>query len=313
MRYLCLICGCLWGVLVLAESNRKEAASYQRQFAELPRANVLTNWDERVISLEDERGRLTFTYDEKGSLSYVRLFKKDGGFECYEYRAGNVYSGLTTDPQTKDSVLTLFSEQEMSGNNVDRVVMNRKAGGPFSEERYFTSDGTEIHPPKTVKPGILNIECAPSPGMSVEVGPYKWTELGTKQCRLVQRLAREEKVLIEGALKLTGKYPWLWGECTSWIAGKMRQELEKAGVKRVHPLRDDVDYYFVIDVRNDNIYYFAKDQKQSIVEKFGLGKEFDEFYYLDGLLFGRKAKEDRQKLSAALMPPKEGESDHSSE
>ena len=36
-----------------------------------------------------------------------------------------------------------------------------------------------------------------------------------------------------------------------------------------------------------------------------LVKEFDEFYYLDGLLFGRNAKEDLQKLSAALKPPTE--------
>lgn len=313
MRYLCLICCCLWGMFTLAESNRKEAASYQRQFSELPRTNVLTNWDERVISLEDEHGRMTFTYDAKGSLSYVRLFKKDGGFECYEYRGGRVHSGLTTDPKTKDSVLTLFSEREMSGKNVDRVVMHRQAGGAFSNERYFTSDGTEIHPPKTVKHSILNIECAPSPGMAVEFGPYKWTELGAEAGLPVQRLTRNEKVLIEGALELTGKYPWLWGECTARIANELSPELKKAGVKRVHPLRNDVDYYFVIDVRNDNIYYFAKGQKQTIVAKFGLGKEFDEFYYLDGLLFGRNAKEDLQKLSAALRPPKEGESDNASE
>jgi len=308
MRYLFLICGCLWGMFVLAESNRKEAASYQRQFAELPRTNVLTNWNERVISLDDERGRLTFTYDAEGLLSYVRLFKKDGGFECYEYRGGKVCSGLITDPKTKDSVMTLFSEQEMTGKNVDRVVMHRKAGCPFSGERYFTSDGTEIHPPKNVKPSILNIECVPSPGMSVEIGPYKWTELGTKNFRLVQRLARNEKVLIEGAMHLTGKYPWLLGECTVWDADKLSSELKKAGVKRVHPLRDEVEYYFVIDVRNDDIYYFAKDQRQLIEEKFGLKSEFDKFYYLDGLLFDRKAtraKDQRQKLSAAISPPSE--------
>ena len=213
MRYLFLICGCLWGMFVLAESNRKEAASYQRLFAELPRTNVLTNWNERVISLDDERGRLTFTYDAEGSLSYVRLFRKDGGFECYEYRGGKVCSGLITDSKTKDSVLTLFSEQEMTGKNVDRVVMHRKAGGSFSEERYFASDGAEIHPPKNVKPSILNIECVPSPGMSVEIGPYKWTELGVDAGLPVQRLAKNEKVLIEGALKVAGKYPWLLGDC----------------------------------------------------------------------------------------------------
>ena len=305
MRYLYLICCCLCCACALAESNRKEAASYQRQFSEIPRTNVLTNWDERVISLEDERGRLTFTYDAKGSLSYVRLFKKDGGFECYEYRGGKVHSGLTTDPKTKDSVLTLFSEHEMSGNNVDRVVMHRQAGGPFSEERYFTGDGTEIHPPKAVKPSILNIGRVASPGMSVEVGPYKWTKIGMETGLPVQRFARKEKVLIEGSLKLTGKYPWLLGDCAAWIVDELSPELKKAGVKREHPLRDYVDYYFVIDVRNDNIYYFAKDQKQSIVAKFGLGKEFDEFYYLDGLLFGRNAKEDLQKLSSALKPPTE--------
>ena len=75
MRCLYLICCCLCCACALAESNRKEAASYQRQFAELPRTNVLTNWDERVISLDDERGRLTFTYDAEGSLLYARLFK----------------------------------------------------------------------------------------------------------------------------------------------------------------------------------------------------------------------------------------------
>ena len=217
-------------------------------------------------------------------------------------------SGLITDPKTKDSVMTLFSEQEMTGKNVDRVVMHRKAGCPFSGERYFTSDGTEIHPPKNVKPSILNIECVPSPGMSVEIGPYKWTVLGTKNFRLVQRLARNEKVLIEGAMHLTGKYPWLLGECTVWDADKLSSELKKAGVKRVHPLRDEVEYYFVIDVRNDDIYYFAKDQRQLIEEKFGLKSEFDKFYYLDELLFDRratKAKEQRQKLSAALRPPSE--------
>lgn len=313
MRYLCLICCCLCCACALAESNRKEAASYQRQFSEIPRTNVLTNWDERVITLEDERGRLTFTYDAKGSLSYVRLFKKDGGFECYEYRGGKVHSGLTTDPKTKDSVLTLFSEHEMSGNNVDRVVMHRQAGGPFSEERYFTGDGTEIHPPKTVKPSILNIGRVASPGMSVEVGPYKWTKIGMETGLPVQRFARKEKVLIEGSLKLTGKYPWLLGDCAAWIVDELSPELKKAGVKREHPLRDYVEYYFVIDLRNDDIYYFPKDQKQSIIERFGLKKEFDEFYYLEGLLFGRNAKEDLQKLSAALRPPKEGESDNASE
>ena len=201
--------------------------------------------------------------------------------------------------------MTLVSEREMSGKNVDRVVMHRQAGGKFSEEHYFTSDGTEIHPPKTVKPSILNIECAVSPGMSVEVGPYKWTELGAEAGLPVQRLTRNGKVLIEGALELTGKYPWLLGECTARIADELSPELKKAGVKRVHPLRNDVDYYFVIDVRNDNIYYFAPTQKQFIVEKFGLKNAFNEFYYLDGLLFGRRAKEDRQKLSAALKPPTE--------
>ena len=308
MRYLFLICGCLWGMFVLAESNRKEAASYQRQFAELPRTNVLTNWNERVISLDDERGRLTFTYDAEGLLSYVRLFKKDGGFECYEYRGGKVCSGLITDPKTKDSVMTLFSEQEMTGKNVDRVVMHRKAGCPFSGERYFTSDGTEIHPPKNVKPSILNIECVPSPGMSVEIGPYKWTELGVDAGLPVQRLARNEKVLVEGALKVVGKYPWLLGECAARTGEKLSPALKNAGVKRVHPLKDEVEYYFVIDVRNDDIYYFAKDQKQLIEEKFGLKSEFDEFYYLDGLLFDRKAtraKDQCQKLSAAISPPSE--------
>ena len=305
MRYLYLICCYLCCACALAESNRKEAASYQRQFSEIPRTNVLTNWDERVISLEDERGRLTFTYDAKGSLSYVRLFKKDGGLECYEYRGGRVHSGLTTDSKTKDSVLTLFSEHEMSGKNVDRVVMHRQAGGAFSNERYFTSDGTEIHPPKNVKPSILNIECVASPGMSVKIGPYKWTELGAEAGLPVHILTRNEKVLIEGALKLTGKYPWLLGDCAAWIVGELSSELKKAGVKREHPLRDYVEYYFVIDVRNDDIYYFAKDQKQSIVEKFGFKNEFDKFYYLDGLLLGRKAKEDRKKLSSALKPPTE--------
>ena len=305
MRYLYLICCYLCCACALAESNRKEAASYQRQFSEIPRTNVLTNWDERVISLEDERGRLTFTYDAKGSLSYVRLFKKDGGLECYEYRGGRVHSGLTTDSKTKDSVLTLFPEHEMSGNNVDRVVMCRKAGGKFSEERYFTSDGTEIHPPKNVKPSILNIECVASPGMSVKIGPYKWTELGAEAGLPVQILKRNEKVLIEGALELTGKYPWLLGDCAAWIVGELSSELKKAGVKREHPLRDYVEYYFVIDLRNDDIHYFAKDQKQSIVEKFGFKNEFDKFYYLDGLLLGRKAKEDRKKLSSALKPPTE--------
>lgn len=308
MKYVCLICSCLWGMLATAESNRKEAASYQRLFAELPRTNVLTNWNERVISLDDERGRLTFTYDAEGSLSYVRLFGKDGGFECYEYRGGKVCSGLITDPKTKDSVMTLFSEQEMTGKNVDRVVMHRKAGCPFSGERYFTSDGTEIHPPKNVKPSILNIECVPSPGMSVEIGPYKWTELGVDAGLPVQRLAKNEKVLIEGALKVAGKYPWLLGDCAARTGDKLSPELEKAGVKRVHPLKDEVEYYFVIDVRNDDIYYFAKDQRQLIEEKFGLKSEFDKFYYLDELLFDRratKAKEQRQKLSAALRPPSE--------
>ncbi len=305
MRCLYLICCCLCCACALAESNRKEAASYQRQFSELPRTNVLTNWDDRVISMDVERGRLTFTYDSEGSLSHVRLFKKDGGLECYEYRGGRVHSGLTTDPKTKDSVLTLFSEHEMSGKNVDRVVMHRQAGGAFSNERYFTSDGTEIHPPKTVKHSILNIECVPSPGMSVEIGPYKWTELGAEAGLPVQILTRNEKVLIEGSLKLTGKYPWLLGDCATWIVGKLSPELKKAGVKREHPLRDYVEYYFVIDVRNDDIYYFAKDQKQSIVEKFGFKNEFDKFYYLDGLLLGRKAKEDRKKLSSALKPPTE--------
>jgi hypothetical protein len=255
--------------------------------------------------MDVERGRLTFTYDSEGSLSHVRLFKKDGGLECYEYRGGRVHSGLTTDSKTNDSVLTLFSEREMSGNNVDRVVMCRKAGGEFSEERYFTSDGTEIHPPKNVKPSILNIECVASPGMSVEIGPYKWTTLGAEAGLPVQILTRNEKVLIEGALKLTGKYPWLLGDCATWIVGKLSSELKKAGVKREHPLRDYVEYYFVIDVRNDDIYYFAKDRKQSIVEKFGFKNEFDKFYYLDGLLLGRKAKEDRKKLSSALKPPTE--------
>ena len=79
-------------------------------------------------------------------------------------------------------------------------------------------------------------------------------------------------------------------------------------MKRVHPLKDEVEYYFVIDVRNDDIYYFAKDQRQLIEEKFVLKSEFDKFYYLDELLFDRratKAKEQRQKLSAALRPPSE--------
>ena len=183
--------------------------------------------------------------------------------------------------------------------------MHRQAGGPFSEERYFTGDGTEIHPPKAEKPSILNIGRVASPGMSVEVGPYKWTKIGMETGLPVQRFARKEKVLIEGSLKLTGKYPWLLGDCAAWIVDELSPELKKAGVKREHPLRDYVEYYFVIDLRKDDIYYFPKDQKQSIIERFGLKKEFDEFYYLGGLLFGRNAKEDLQKLSAALKPPTE--------
>ena len=180
-----------------------------------------------------------------------------------------------------------------------------------SENKRFCHDlvdGTEIHPPKNVKPSILNIECVPSPGMSVEIGPYKWTELGVDAGLPVQRLAKNEKVLIEGALKVAGKYPWLLGDCAARTGDKLSPELEKAGVKRVHPLKDEVEYYFVIDVRNDDIYYFAKDQRQLIEEKFGLKSEFDKFYYLDELLFDRratKAKEQRQKLSAALRPPSE--------
>ena len=144
--------------------------------------------------------------------------------------------------------------------------------------------------------------------MSVEIGPYKWTELGVDAGLPVQRLAKNEKVLIEGALKVAGKYPWLLGDCAARTGDKLSPELEKAGVKRVHPLKDEVEYYFVIDVRNDDIYYFAKDQRQLIEEKFGLKSEFDKFYYLDELLFDRratKAKEQRQKLSAALRPPSE--------
>ena len=154
----------------------------------------------------------------------------------------------------------------------------------------------------------VGIDCIAAPGSSVVIGPYKWTALEVKDGYPIQRLTRDGKVLIEGSLKLAAKYPWLLGDCAAPIADKLSPELKNAGVKSMHPLRSDVEYLFVIDVRTDKIHYFTRDQRQLIEEKFGLKSEFGEFYYLEGLLFARSAKEERRKLAAALRPPTDGQS-----
>ena len=143
-------------------------------------------------------------------------------------------------------------------------------------------------------------EFAPRPGSTAKIGPYVWTVVGGEGSRDV--LLRDGKLLLKSGIILGGKYPWLVGRAMESVESARRKGLLEKGIR---PVGWDqfVQYYFIIDVRDDQIKYIPRDKADEIEKATGQNIGAYKLWNFWAYFLSKRGPERLANLEKLLQPP----------
>ena len=290
-----------------AACSRERGEELLRKFQSCSDGSVVTNKGECVRTVKDDTGVYECWYAaDAGALRRVRIQRSDGGVDMYDYRGGFLQSSGCSSADRRSLVTTIFFGDGKNTNCVDRIESDSVDGKSVGQMRILDVNGNSIESTSQVSlvQKLWDVEYIPKTGSTGKIGPYEWTIVEARRGSFREALTRNGKKLVEASFDLGGAYPWIVGFAYEDSRSANRSELADNGVR---PLDEysGVNYYFVIDIRDDRVMYipFEGDFNKEIEKITGKnGKEYYKGSFWSYFL-SKRGPERLAKLEEALKPP----------
>ena len=288
--------------LVLSASAvdvRERGTELMQRFKAAPFGEVVTNGSECIRTTMEGKVEYKFFYSQKsGELRKIQVSRSDGGIDLYGYSAGRLQSAACSTTNRMSMVVTQFVGNGTTTNDVDRIECDMVEGKLVGPMRFLDANGKRINVPKPPARPSYDKEYIPKPGWTTKVGPYEWTIVGPGRTAV---LSRNGKMILHSNFCLGGKYPWVFGHGREDSASANREELRIKGISPSDQY-SGVAYYFVIDMRTDEVMYIPENERGEIDRITGLKYgECDEFSFW-ALALSKRGPKRLAKLEAALKP-----------
>ena len=300
------------GAIVLdafAACSRERGEELFNKFQSCAEGTVVTNKGECVRTVKDDTGTYECWYSvDVGALRRVRMQRSDGGVDLYDYRGGFLQSSGCSSADRHSLVTTIFFGDGKNTNCVDRMESDSVDGKSVGEVRLLDVHGNRRGGDSTSQVSLMqklwDVEYIPKAGSTCKIGPYEWTIIEARRGSFREALTRTGKKLVEASFDLGGAYPWIVGFAYEDSRSTNRPELADNGIR---PLDEysGVNYYFVIDIRDDRVMYipFEGDFNKEIEKITGKsGKEYAKWSFWSYFL-SRSGPKRLAKLEEALKPP----------
>lgn len=294
----------VWSVIALetmAACSRERGEELLRMFERCPLGEVVTNNAECIKTVVDDDCEYRFCYSVcNGALRRVRVQRKDGGVDGYNYCGGKLDSASCSSSNLMSMVVTLFVGDGKCTNSVDRIEFDSVDGKVVGPLRILDIKGKSIDRQAVSQQMLIDKEFVPKTGSTAKIGPYVWTVIGGEDGRDV--LLRDGKLLLKSDFALAGKYPWLVGSSVESVECASRKGLLEKGIR---PINQDqvVLYYFIIDLRDDQIKYIPHDKEVEIERITGQNVKTYKFWNFWAYFLSKRGPERLAKLEQLLQAP----------